>query len=366
MSLKESEKFFVFVRYLIGNDKTPITITPQEWYLFFYFCQKQAITGVIFDRIKDLSLLEMHIPKDLLYEWIADSEQIREQNKRVDRRCIELTQYLLERGFRSCILKGQGNALMYPNPYSRVSGDIDIWVEGNRRDIEMLVRNNYPHVFENYHHIDFPLFDDVPVEVHFTPGTLTRPKYNKRFQQYVREHSKEEMKNKVHLGGEDNSVCVSTLKFNVIYQMVHMMVHFFDEGVGLRHFIDYYYVLKFTREKRLDKSEIIKTMQSMGLAKFASGVMWIEKNILGLKDDYIIINPSEKIGKVIFHEIVEGGNFGQYDKRYALRKYGYFGRGISDTVRLLRLFTTFPSESIWKIIWKAHNQRWKIKERIIH
>ena len=35
-------------------------------------------------------------------------------------------------GLRCCILKGQENALMYPNPYSRTPGDIDVWIDASR------------------------------------------------------------------------------------------------------------------------------------------------------------------------------------------------------------------------------------------
>ena len=36
-------------------------------------------------------------------------------------------------GFANCILKGQGNALLYPDPYMRTPGDIDIYLEGGRK-----------------------------------------------------------------------------------------------------------------------------------------------------------------------------------------------------------------------------------------
>ena len=34
-----------------------------------------------------------------------------------------------------------------------------------------------------------------------------------------------------------------TASFNVIYQLCHLYHHFFDEGIGLRQIIDYYYGL---------------------------------------------------------------------------------------------------------------------------
>ena len=99
----------------------------------------------------------------------------------------------------------------------------------------------------------------------------------------------------------------------------------------------------------------------MGLLKFAQGVMWIEKECLNISDEYLILDPDEKIGKIILKEMMEGGNFGQHDARYALRKKGYLMRGLTDTYRLIKLAKYFPSESIWKIVRKIENQKWKVK-----
>lgn len=33
------------------------------------------------------------------------------------------------------------------------------------------------------------------------------------------------------------------MAFNVIYQLCHLYHHFFDEGIGMRQIIDYYYVV---------------------------------------------------------------------------------------------------------------------------
>lgn len=50
----------------------------------------------------------------LLYEWLGMAEQIKNQNHLLNRRCGEIERIFVETGFHTCILKGQGNALMYP------------------------------------------------------------------------------------------------------------------------------------------------------------------------------------------------------------------------------------------------------------
>lgn len=72
------------------------------------------------------------------------------------------------------MLKGQGNALLYPNGSHRTPGDIDIWVEGGDKKVISFVRSILPNGKACYHHIDFPPYNGVEVEVHYRPSFLFR------------------------------------------------------------------------------------------------------------------------------------------------------------------------------------------------
>lgn len=352
--------FYELIQVALSNkDSLSETPSASEWRELYEISQKQAVAGVAFLALEKLSRNGQKPPKALLFEWIALSEQIRQRNLLADKRCVEITQMFADAGFESCILKGQGNALMYPVPESRTSGDIDIWVFGERKEITSFVKKRCADAFEQYHHIDFPIFDDVPVEVHYTPGRLLSPKYNRRLQNWFgRQKGVFISKKEINKGFN-----VPSVAFNAVYQMVHVMMHFFIEGIGLRHFIDYYYALIKVQDSGLKVQEIVDTMRWLGLEKFATGVMWIEQYCLGLEDRYLLFEPSERIGKIILKEMEEGGNFGQYDERYTLRSKGLLARGVTDAYRLLQLSTIFPNESMWKIYNKIENQKWKIKAR---
>ncbi len=366
--------FFELIQVALGQ-KESLTKNPseQEWEAMFDMAKKQAVVGIAFHALNKLAEVGQKPPLPLLYEWIGLSEQIKARNYIVNSRCIEVTKLFADAGFRSCILKGQGNALMYPEPLLRTSGDIDIWVtggsgkvNGSRKDIHDFVVTRCPNAQENLLHIDFPIFEDVPVEVHYKPRHVTIPKYDKRLQAWFDEKTDEQFSNVVRFDGCE--MCVPTAEFNVILQLSHIMSHFFIEGVGLRHFLDFYYVLAKVKDERLKVKderlkvkEIQETLQYLAMEKFARGVMWIEKECLNLPDEYFILEPDEKIGKIILNEMMEGGNFGQHDERYAQRKKGYLMRGLTDTYRLIKLAKYFPSESIWKIVRKVENQRWKVK-----
>lgn len=355
---KDTQLFYEIIEIALGNkDELSRTPTNQEWVDIFELSQEQTVVGVIFLALEKLSKRDIKPPLKLLYEWIGLNEQIKVQNLLVNKRCGELTKYFAEAGFRTCILKGQGNALMYPDPLSRTSGDIDIWVDGMRDEIREFVVSKCPESQDGDMHIEFPIYEDVQVEVHYKPRYDVRPKFEKRLQNWITEQADVQFSHKVMLDNE--VVCVPTAEFNVVMQMSHIMGHFFTEGIGLRQIIDYYYVLKL-QDVVENKIELRETLTFFGVGKFASGVMWVLHEKLGMDSNYLLYEPNEQVGKLVLKEIEEGGNFGQFDQRYGLRKYGLIGRGASDFFRLATLARFFPSFALWKMWDKIKGQRWKV------
>ncbi len=332
-----------------------------NWRDYYVWGARQSVLGVIYEGlIKYGDIFKNSIPQDVLFQWVGDAEQIKVQNQISFYRTKEVIALFAENGFRSCILKGQGNALMYDNPYSRVSGDIDIWVDGSREDINKFVRDRYPNTFEQLNHIDFPVFDDVHVEVHYTPCSLMNLK-NRQFQNYVHEQKDVQMSHQVEMPNGLGMINVPTTEFNCVFQIAHVMKHFFTEGIGLRHFIDYYYLLKNCHSEGVDVKNIQALLGQFGLLRFARGIMWIEQECMALDNQYLIVEPDERRGKVILEEMLAGGNFGFFDERYKSRNRGYWFRGVTDVYRLMKLSSVFPSESFWKTVRKIENQKWKIR-----
>lgn len=355
--------FYELMQVALGN-KTVLRRTPseEEWYALNKMCQKQSVTGVAFEDLDGLSRQGQKPPLDLLYQWISDAEQIRQQNLKVNRHCVEISRMFAEAGFKTCILKGQGNARMYPNPLARTSGDIDVWVLGHtdladctdkailRQEVDDFVQSKFPEVNGGRMHIEFPVFDDVAVEVHYIPIYMHAPWYDRQMQAFFNEKAEEQFCNQVTLEGAEGTCAVPTVEFNLVQQLSHLMSHFMGEGIGLRQFIDYYYVLQQFRAERLGLRDLLR---KMGLLKFAQGVMWIEKELLGLEDKYLIVEPSEKIGRAIKQTIEEGGNFGHHSSLNKFRHQSFFGRIVGGSKQWLRAMRYFPTEAAWKVIRKV-------------
>ncbi len=348
------ELFYELVQIAVGTKEGVLSRTPseKEWYRLFEIAQKQAVVGMSFVALDKLATYGQKPPIALLYEWLGLSEQIKNQNQLLNRKCGEITKIFADAGFRTCILKGQGNAMKYPEPLLRTSGDIDVWVEGNRDDIRSFVVSKFPNAIDGDMHIEFPIFGDVPVEIHYKPRYSSVPKYENRLQTWFDEQANEQFSHTVILDGSD--ICVPTAKFNAIQQMSHMMGHFISEGIGMRHLLDYYYVLKQLHNEGV-KENFISLFNHLGMLKFARGMMWIEKEILGLNEECLIVPTSENVGKIILVGMMDGGNFGFYRADNIERKSSIGKRGIIDAWRLLKIMPVQPSEVICRLGDKIFN-----------
>ena len=180
--------------------------------------------------------------KELLLQWMAESQMLEKANVRLNDAAIHVSEWFRKKGFRTCILKGQGNALMYPNPYSRTPGDIDIWVEGEDKRVISFVRSISPHEKACYHHIEFPSYKGVEVEVHYRPSFLLCFWHNRKLQKYYERVKEEQFSHRVMLG-EQGEIAIPTSEFNLIFQLTHIYSHLMNEGIGLRQLVDYYYVV---------------------------------------------------------------------------------------------------------------------------
>ena len=316
---------FAFLKYCLGN-KVDINniVVDINWQQLYTFAFKQSLLGFCFDGIerltKDFSeeLKQNPMGRDLLMTWMGAAQQIRRQNMKVNAVAGKLYSKFREDGLRCCILKGQGNALMYLNAYSRNPGDIDVWVNASREQITEYAKKHFEIGDDiRFHHLETSL-DGVPVELHFFPCTMNNPIYHARLQKWFRRNADLQCSHIVGLPDGAGDIAIPTSVFNVVYQLCHLYHHFFDEGIGMRQIIDYYYVVN-NDELLVIRDTLQRELKHLGLWKFAGAVMYVLHKALGLSEEKMIAPMDEKRGKLLLTEILNGGNFGKH-----FTKYGHF------------------------------------------
>ena len=398
---------FEFLQVAVGNRKSlSVSIADADWHRLFEFCKKQALIGVGFTAVEKLHAMGVECPANLRMQWMALALQVERQNALLNEQCRQLTDRYKHDGFSTCILKGQGNCINYPEDLRkrRQCGDIDIWtapfcdisvaVQTGSNDVEFAVYNGFRAVREyvrmqhrlagnndmpkqNYHHIDAPTMDETEVEVHFRAAHLYSPLRNWRLQKWMNEHADECMKNKTHLG-----FAMPTSSVNVIYQMTHMYKHHIDGGLGFRHLMDYYYALRVWHNDVMEckdlqsqgmwceglgthvmsNEEVMSVIRSFGMTKFAAAVMYVLHKVFDMSSHYYICNLNEKEGKKLLAEIINSGNFGHYDSNKPNVYQHRFQYHIWKFKRLYRLAMSYPEEALWEPVFRG----WRKILRVIH
>ena len=362
--LKQQKIFFEFLRFCIGSAKEiPDSLKEADWKELYAIAKKQALLGVLFYGIQRLPK-ELAPEQKLLMQWMVMAEMIRKQNIRLFLDSVKVCKNFENKGFANCILKGQGNALLYPDPYMRTPGDIDIYLSGGRRKIMKYVDQVCPNQVMRYHHVDFPVMKTA-IEVHFTPSYMFFPIHNSRMQKRFKEVMDLLCSNVVTLPDGYGEITVPTMSFNVIYILSHLYRHVFTEGIGLRQLIDYYFVLVKSEERRVKNlTALQRELKYLGLWKFVRAVMYVLHETSGLSEEKMIAPMDEKRGKLLLAEILNGGNFGQH-----FTKYGHFTQQGTAKKYFLKIWRNmhfvryYPAEALCEPIFRTWHFFWRLKHR---
>lgn len=292
----------------------------------------------------------------------------------------------------------------------RQSGDIDVlmWKAGltqkeNREKVVRYAKSIDCNAHDAEHHIAVEMFPNTEVEMHFCPSYLCNPFANKRMQKWFFDYDKSRfVETKL-------SFCMPDAEYNLVFMLSHTFRHYMSEGVGLRQLMDYYFVLRqFQEVSKLDKkacgektdltkngkttsvsavfhneplandcsSEIgsalpssanhasatlsgtadtsaknnknlLETLDSFNMLKFASAVMWVMKEVFGMEEQALICEPNERLGWKLLARVMQGGNFGHHNTKTMVSRTSHMGRFVNQLVQDLKLAIDYPAEALW-------------------
>ena len=344
------------LRVALGvTQEFPYSLTEAEWQSLFALAKQQTVLGVGLSALSRLPA-ESRPPRILSIRLSGVVETLRGVNCQMNEEAARYTRLFAERGFRSVILKGQANARLYPDPFSRQAGDIDIWVPGGYAAVERLLLDmglisESNDAFKVSHHISFRNEKGVEIEVHHRPAEVLLR--DAEFQ-------------RVLLAEFENSVlvpegfCSPSIRFALLMQLEHLYYHFRHEGVGLRHFMDYYVLL--THSTEADREFMRGCIGRFGLRHACAGIMWVLGEVFALPREQMICAPDKGRGKRLYKIVMEGGNFGRSSSkcggRDAANAHGnrsMLKRWLGNRRRALSWFTFDPLNTVLGELhyWKA-------------
>ena len=355
MKNKGYELFFELLLVTTGaRDSLSRTYTERDWEKALKIAFDQTVHGVMLSGLERLrandTVTVVEIPRKVWLQWIAIVQMVEENSRKMTEAGKQVVKYFRDNGFACEILKGTAVGRYYPAQLRRTSGDVDIWVDGGRKRIYDFARkfdkdgNLYG---VNYHHVHFHLIEGVHIEVHIWPSYLSSPLRNYRLHRFCKLH---------HPMMESD---MPSLAFDRVFILLHGYQHFCGHGVGLRQVMDYFYVLRqgFTEDERRDSVKWIKTL---GMERYARGLMWVLCKVFGLEDKYLLMKPNEKEGRFILREIMLTGNMGHSDKRSWGSTKTALSRYFFNLRRDIYLARHYPHEALWQPFFSLWLYAWRL------
>ncbi len=340
LSHKEFVLFSLLRTALNGEPFTQI-MDAGAWRSIYVEAKRQSLLGIIWKVANSLPR-EQQPPMEVALMWVSESEAIRGFNELQNKEAARLTKLFAEVGRKTIILKGQANARLYPDKFSRQPGDIDIWVEGGRKSVLQLLRefglaSDNEKLKASYHHVDLPPNENgIEVEVHFRPSSGNyNPLTNRRLQKWLEKEVLSSTMSEEHFN-------VPSLRFALVMQLSHIQRHLLENGIGLRQICDYFLLLKSSTIK--ERKEVSSLLKKFGLHPIAGALMWVLREVFHLKENLALCTPDNYRGKWMLKEVIEGGNFGHYAKEERMGLWQRFFATRKRRMKLLRF-------DFWEVLW---------------
>ena len=365
------------LRIAMGVDSAMAdTCTAEEWDIIYRRAKEQAVVGLLYNAVSVLSNEQMP-PPDIIGRLYSDAEYIRMQNEKVCAISVKLQNKFRENGFHTVILKGSGNAVLYYTNHAkrdeqndlgayRSTGDIDIWliangctsVEANRKAVIEYIHRFTPHVEARVHHVELSPIEGIPVEAHYVPMFFYSFRSQKRFEKLCMQQVPRQI---THRSGD---LYTPTADFNAVYQLSHILRHLFEEGIGLKQIVDYYFVLVSMHDTTDDgrRIDIIREIDRLGMHKLAAAMMYVMHVVFRLPTEYMFCKPDERLGRKLMHEVSQGGYMGLYDNRKSdWRMRGKMAMFIWKLRFNMRLWQLCPREVLSGPLFRLWHYGWRRK-----
>lgn len=261
-----NKQFFYLLRAAIGTEPCfGCSITSDEWRAMYRLSVVQGVTAVVFDFVKTLPKSEVP-DRALLMEWLSAATSVEQTMRRMQVTAEEFAEEMEKRDIPVVVLKGMAFAQFYPNPLLRECGDLDCYMMGKKEEGDLAAVElggkveeagcKHSHLIykgltiEN--HRFFTDFDNTPT------GILTEQALGELM---LEEHT--------YLG--NSKLRCPSANFNALFLLKHAQGHFMDEGIRMRHVLDWALFLK-AKQEEVDWLRLLPMLETTHTAEFA-GVM---------------------------------------------------------------------------------------------
>lgn len=317
---QEIEVFLFLLRTSLwgsaADDRQVPDLSQVRMAALWQLAKEQTVEGLIAESLQKLYKYKDVSDASALPDFLKLGMQMSYQHQHLNDTIVFLFDYLKKKDFFPILLKGQGNAARYPNPFLRQCGDIDIYIgkkdyERACKDVaELAGKEALLKAGLTNKHLHFS-YDRLPIEYHRIAERLPNPIANRRFQAFTEYWLTPERCNQVQIN--NHQISVPNRQFNVVYVFNHTWHHFIAGGIGVRQVCDWCMLLHEAAGK-IDIAQLEKDLKQLHLLKQWQILGYIAVNKLGLPQDEMPLanNDCGEKAERTWQMIISGGNFGNF------------------------------------------------------
>ena len=260
---KEVDVLFKLIRLSLGKERDSSLPNDVNWEEVYDMSLKQGVGAIACDGI--LASKECCIDEDLRFKWMGQSMVIEQKYLHHKNVLAELAKIFQQQGIQMMLLKGYGLSLNYPVPEHRPSGDIDIYLFGDKSKTDEFVEKELGiNVKTSYEKHSSFIYKGVTIENHGTFFDIYSHPSNEYVNDYICELI-EGRTEKVTIG--DSYFVIPNPTLMAIHLLRHTACDFAANSISLRQVLDWA-LLVANRGAEMDLQVINTFVEKSGMSQF--------------------------------------------------------------------------------------------------
>ena len=311
-------------------------ITDVQWRDILALAKEQTVPGLLSEGIRRYGA---EPPSDVSLNLLQEEVQIEGKNARMDEFVAKLFAFLKQSGIPGVLVKGQSVALYYEHPKWRCPGDVDLLLtvdDYEKMKVLMAPKASSVGTEDKILLQSVMYFGSIELELH----GAQRSRLSGRIDRYLDALCKDIFdKSRWQLQEIASAQVPSPVPDDYIFILfMHILQHFFQEGVGLRQVCDWCRIL-WACSGEFDLALLRQRLEDNGLMGEWQAFAALAVGYLGMPQEAMPFYRAgmERKASLILRYIFATGNFGKnrdLDKMhrlpFLLRKISLFTRKTAD------------------------------------
>ncbi len=212
------------------------------------------------------------------------------------------------------IIKGTVSASFYNKPQYRSLGDVDFLIDPKDKEKVTEILENEGYISSLKEHENHTVFKKgrANLEMHYSLPGMPKGEKGKKISDFL-SGLVYNVESKKVLNTTYNA---PTNTNHGVILLLHTAHHLLNEGLGLRHLLDWGFYVNAVKDTEEFKNELLPFLTEVGLLEFAKVLTKTTEIYCGFSEKEFCKDTSKNLCEEIILDILTAGNFGNKDKTY--------------------------------------------------